>query len=68
MRENARQGYWNGAPPPCSHRIAEAGQKGARIKKVLAIGEAEAGTVRRIFALHLGEDGVPLASRRSPTA
>lgn len=60
MRENARQGYWNGAPPPFGHRIAEAGQKGAHIKKILVVEEAEAAIVQRIFALHLGAAGVPL--------
>jgi len=60
MRENARQRCCNGAPPPFGQRIAEAGPKGARVKKVLVPADTEGAIVRRIFALHLAEEGVPL--------
>ncbi|MCU0974601.1 MAG: recombinase family protein, partial [Burkholderiales bacterium] len=60
MRENARQGYWNGARPPFGYRVIEAGQRGHRMKKVLAVEEPEAALVRRIFAMHLGAEGAPL--------
>ncbi|MBX6373967.1 MAG: recombinase family protein, partial [Acetobacteraceae bacterium] len=59
-RENARQGFWNGARPPFGHRTAEAGRRGPRVKKVLAVDEAEAAVVRRIFGLYLGAEGAPL--------
>ncbi len=59
MRENARQGYWNGSRPPYGYKAVEAGQRGARVKKVLAVNEDEAEVVRRVFALHLGAEGAP---------
>lgn len=33
MKENARQGYWNGALPPIGYRIVAAEQHGAKIKR-----------------------------------
>lgn len=58
MEENARQGYWNGSRPPFGYCVISAGTKGIRTKKKLAIDEAEAEVVRRIFALYLeGEKG-----------
>jgi DNA invertase Pin-like site-specific DNA recombinase len=61
MRENARQGYWNGAPTPFGYQTQEGGRRGQRIKKVLVVDEAEAEVVRRIFAMHLGrEAGLPM--------
>jgi site-specific DNA recombinase len=55
MRENARQGYFNGSAAPFGYR-AEAmeamGNRGRR-KKRLAIDEAEAAIVRRIYQLYL---------------
>ncbi len=53
MKENARQGFWNGARPPFGYRAVEAEKRGARIKKKLAIDEVEAETVRLIFKLFL---------------
>jgi len=35
MRENARQGYWNGSRPPCGYRIVAAQRWGARTTKKL---------------------------------
>lgn len=63
MRENARQGFWNGSRPPFGYCTVEAGRRGHRVKKVLAIDEAEATLARRIFALHLGAEGVPLGTK-----
>jgi hypothetical protein len=60
MQENARQGFWNGAPPPFGYRVVAAGQRGQRVKKILEIEEAEAAVVRRIYAMHLGAEGGPL--------
>lgn len=33
MRENARQGYWNGSRPAYGYRIVTAEQRGTRTKK-----------------------------------
>ena len=51
MQENARQGFWNGWRPPFGYRTESAGTRGVRVKKVLAVDEAEAVIVRRIFAM-----------------
>jgi DNA invertase Pin-like site-specific DNA recombinase len=37
MKENARQGFWNGALPPIGYRIVASEQRGAKIKKKLEI-------------------------------
>ena len=43
MKENARQGFWNGALPPIGHRIVEASeQRGHRTKKTLEIADMDA--------------------------
>ena len=52
MKENARQGFWNGALPPVGYRIVEASeQRGHRTKKTLEIDPVQAETVRLIFRL-----------------
>ena len=53
MKENARQGYWNGALPPIGYRIVAAEQRGAKIKKKLEIDPIHADTVRLIYRLAL---------------
>ena len=46
MKENARQGFWNGSLPPICYRIVEATeQRGHRIKKTLKIDPIQAETV-----------------------
>ena len=55
--ENAKQGFWNGARPPFGYRTEEAGRRGDKVKKVLAIDPTEAPVVRQIFDLYLGADG-----------
>src|SRR6185437_2227473 len=60
MQENARQGFWNGSRPPFGYKTIEAGKRGQRIKKVLAIEETEVPAIRQIFDLALGRNGVPL--------
>lgn len=60
MKENARQGHWNGSTPPFGYTTREAGQRGHRIKKVLVINDLEAALVRRMYRLHLGAEGVPM--------
>jgi len=60
MQENARQGYSNGSKAPFGYKTIEVGQTGlhGRIKKRLAIEEAEAAIVRDIFALYVtGKNG-----------
>src|ERR1700758_1389066 len=52
MKENARQGFWNGALPPIGYRVVEASeQRGHRTKKTLEIDPVQAETVRLIFRL-----------------
>jgi len=52
MKENARQGFWNGALPPIGYRIVEAAeQRGHRTKKTLEVDPIQAETVRLIFRL-----------------
>ena len=58
MKENARQGFWNGALPPIGYRIVEAPeQRGHRTKKTLEIDPIQAETVRLIFRLARQGDG-----------
>ncbi len=57
MKENARQGFWNGATPPLGYKLIEAEKRGAKIKKKLAVDPVEAETVRLIFRLYLLGDG-----------
>jgi site-specific DNA recombinase len=56
-KENARQGFWNGATPPLGYRVIEAEKRGAKIKKKLEVDPVEAETVRLIFKLYLLGDG-----------
>src|SRR5271166_5973176 len=37
MKENARQGFWNGATPPLGYKLIEAEKRGAKIKKKLDV-------------------------------
>ena len=55
MLENARQGFWNGSPPPFGYKTVVKERRGNKEKKVLAIHEDEAETVRMIFGLYLGQ-------------
>src|SRR6202047_3054056 len=57
MKENARQGFWNGALPPIGYRIVAAEQRDAKIKKKLEIDPIHADTVRLIYRLALNDDG-----------
>ncbi len=52
MKENAKQGFWNGASPPLGYNLVEAERRGQKIKKHLAINPVEAETVRLIFRLY----------------
>ncbi len=55
MKENARQGYFNGSKPPFGFIAASTETDGShgRKKKKLEINEAEAGIVRMIYELYL---------------
>jgi len=57
MKENARQGFWNGALPPIGYRIVAAEQRGHKTKKTLEIDPIQAHTVRTIFRLALQGNG-----------
>ncbi|WP_374308368.1 recombinase family protein [Methylocella sp.] len=56
MKENARQGFWNGASPPLGYTIVEAEKRGQKIKKRLAVDPVEAETVRLIYRLCIEGD------------
>jgi site-specific DNA recombinase len=64
MRENARQGYWNGSRPPFGYRIIAAEQRGTRTKKKIEPDPAQIDTVRLMFRLaRVGTDDGPMGSR-----
>lgn len=55
MKENARQGYFNGSKPPFGYSSVESDVQGinGRKKKKLAINQLEADLVKQIFTLYL---------------
>jgi site-specific DNA recombinase len=58
MKENARQGFWNGSTPPFGYQAVEVERRGARIKKRLIVDLVEAEFVRLVFKLYIeGHDG-----------
>ena len=57
MKENARQGFWNGARPPIGYRIVAAEQRGSKIKKTLEIDPLQAEVIRTIYRWALTGDG-----------
>ena len=65
MKENARQGYFNGSRPPFGYRVVEVDLPAAKGKKKrLDIDEVEAPTVRRVFELYMsGLDGREFGSK-----
>lgn len=66
MKENARQGFWNGARAPLGYKVVEAGLRGARTKKKLAVDAIEAETVRLIFRLFVEGDTLAGNGRSGP--
>jgi site-specific DNA recombinase len=66
MRENARQGYWNGSRPPFGYRVVAAEQRGTRTKKRLDVDALQAEHVRLMFRLVRVGDGDrgPLGTRQ----
>jgi site-specific DNA recombinase len=57
MKENARQGFYNGSPLPLGYTTQEIEKRGARVKKKLVVDPVEAETVRLIFRLYRLGDG-----------
>ena len=57
MKENARQGFWNGATAPLGYRLVEAERRGTKVKKRLDVDPVEAESVRLIYKLYLYGDG-----------
>lgn len=55
MKENARQGFFNGSHPPFGHKAISTEVVGSRgrKKKKLEINDAEAGIVRMVYDLYL---------------
>jgi site-specific DNA recombinase len=55
MKENARQGFFNGSRPPFGYYVVTTDTNGSRgrKKKKLEINEAEAGIVRMVYQLYL---------------
>ncbi len=57
LKENARQGFWNGSLPPIGYRTVAAEQRRAKVKKKIEIDPLHADTVRLIYRLALEGDG-----------
>ncbi len=57
LKENARQGFWNGSLPPIGYRVVAAEQRGAKVKKKLEIDPLHADTIRLIYRLALEGEG-----------
>lgn len=66
MKENARQGFYNGARLPLGFKTEEVEKRGIRVKKRLVKDDVEAETVQLIFTLYLAGDGKsgPLGIKR----
>lgn len=56
LKQNARQGFWNGSLPPIGYRVVVAERRGAKVKKKLEIDPLHADTVRLIYRLALEGD------------
>ncbi len=56
MKENARQGFWNGARPPYGYAAVEVEKRGARVKKRLVVDPVESEIVRLMFRLFVEGD------------
>lgn len=57
MKENARQGFWNGSRPPLGYRTYTAEMRGEKAKKKLEVDPKSAELVRLIFRLFTEGDG-----------
>jgi DNA invertase Pin-like site-specific DNA recombinase len=56
LKENARQGFWNGSLPPIGYRVVAAEQRGAKTRRSWR-STRYADTVRLAFKLALEGDG-----------
>ena len=68
LKENARQGFWNGSLPPIDYRVVAAEQRRVKVEKKLEINPLHADTVPLIYRLEPEGDGAggPMGSRTSP--
>ena len=57
MKENARQGFYNGSPVPLGYAVEEVEKRGVRIKKRLVIDPVEADIITKIYQLYRFGDG-----------
>jgi site-specific DNA recombinase len=57
MKENARQGFWNGSTVPLGYRLVEVESRGIKIKKKLEVDPVEAEYIKLIYKLYLYGDG-----------
>jgi len=57
MKENARQGFWNGSLPPFGYKVKETEKRGDKSKKKLHIDPVEAAVVRELFKLYVSGSG-----------
>uniref|UniRef100_UPI001BD2239C recombinase family protein n=1 Tax=Bradyrhizobium sp. dw_78 TaxID=2719793 RepID=UPI001BD2239C len=65
MKENARQGYWNGSRPPFGYKVVAVEMRGARTKKKIEPDPTQVETVRLIFRLaRLGDGDGPMGVRQ----
>ena len=69
MKENARQGFWNGSTAPFGYRTVEVERRGTKIKKRLEIDPVEAEQVQFIFKLVVGghEGSRPMGTKAVAT-
>jgi site-specific DNA recombinase len=58
MKENARQGYWNGSRPPFGYKAVAVETRADAVKKRLVIESVEAEIVREVFKLYLEGSGI----------
>src|SRR3546814_1914437 len=58
LKENARQGFWNGSLPPIGYRTVAAEQRGAKVKKKLEIDALHAAKVKPVYRLAFVGDGM----------
>lgn len=57
MKENARQGFYNGSRLPLGFTLKEVEKRGHRVKKQIVVDPVEAEFVRLMFDLYLQGDG-----------
>ena len=57
MKENARQGFYNGSPLPLGYKTEEVEKRGNRVKKKLVIDPVEEELIKLIFKLYRFGDG-----------